>query len=202
MTAQVPPSVDYGNINDLLRQANGESEDTFVWKDQRRQSGNESGIAETGKSDNLPVEVKEKPRGKKKEAVDKNAGQARHARKAKESPNTVPGINDKAVPLSSPPATSGQHLSQKPADEKKHVSTDHANISHDEIMEAVSAFGKQKEAAHRHMIFMPDKLYHDLVAGYGQRNLSAILCTLARLHVEKYKLAMRQMITSRTDFLE
>lgn len=38
MTAQVPPSVDYGNINDLLRQANGESEDTFVWKDQRRQS--------------------------------------------------------------------------------------------------------------------------------------------------------------------
>lgn len=63
--------------------------------------GNESGIAETGKSDNLPVEVKEKPRGKKKEAVDKNAGQARHAGKAKESPNTVPGINDKAVPLSS-----------------------------------------------------------------------------------------------------
>lgn len=101
MTAQVPPSVDYGNINDLLRQANGESEDTFVWKDQRRQSGNESGIAETGKSDNLPVEVKEKPRGKKKEAVDKNAGQARHAGKAKESPNTVQGINDKAVPLSS-----------------------------------------------------------------------------------------------------
>lgn len=202
MTAQVPPPVDFGDINDLLRQANGESTETFVWKSKRQQLDRKQDSTEQEKLDNTLKEVKEEPRGKKKGAVSKADGQARHAGKAKESPTNVQSTKDNSASPSSSLAISGQHLSQKTNEEKKCVSRSHVDTDHDEILKALNAFGKLKETAHRHMIFMPDKLYHDLVAGYGQRNLSAILCTLARLHVEKYKKAMRQMIASRTDFFE
>lgn len=66
-------------------------------------------------------------------------------------------------------------------------------------MESVKAFDCHQEAFHRHVVILPDRLYNNLLACYGERSLSAVLCVLARLHVEQNKEAMRQMLTDRID---
>lgn len=75
MTAQVPPSVEFGDINDLLRQANGESTETFVWKCKRQQVKERSGSGEEDNQEPTHCKSKENKEEKGSGAVSKPARQ-------------------------------------------------------------------------------------------------------------------------------
>ena len=75
----------------------------------------------------------------------------------------------------------------------------YSDCGHEAFVESVKAFDYHQETFHRHVVILPDRLYNNLLACYGERSLSAVLCVLARLHVERNKEAMRQMLTDRID---
>lgn len=211
------PSLDYGDINELLREANGEISEEYVWPRKRRQVETPPVDVAGAKEKDKSVNDIESEESEEKEADTKAAGLARHAGKANKTKKSVeaqtgntasspppspPSFPTPKPPPSQPPPASVPHRTRKTAEQKPHVPDVWSDGDHASVMEALRVYHEQKDDSGRHLITMPNKLYHDIVASYGQRNLSAILCTLARQHVEKHKEAMMQMIASRTDFFE
>lgn len=199
MTAQVPPSVDFGDINDLLRQANGESTETFVWKCKRQQVKERSGSGEEDNQEPTHCTSKENKEEKGPGAVSRPVRQKEKAKRKAQKPET--DKDDKGGHASRPSflQTSHPDPTESKATDKDRTRHTHSDCGHDNFMESVKAFDCHQGAFHRHVVILPDRLYNNLLACYGERSLSAVLCVLARAHVERHKEAMRQMLTDRID---
>lgn len=197
MTAQVPPSVDFGDINDLLRQANGESTEAFVWKSKRQQVKERSS---SGSEDHQePAHCKENEEKKGPGAESKPARQKEKAKRKAQKPETDNENKGDHAPRpsflqTSPPAQTESKATNK--GRSRHANSD---CEHEAFVESVKAFVYHHEAFHRHVVILPDRLYNNLLACYGERSLSAVLCVLAQMHIERNKEAMRQMLTDRID---
>ena len=98
-----------------------------------------------------------------------------------------------------PALPSYKHHHQTKRKVKPRTKEDYSDCGHEAFVESVKAFDYHQETCHRHVVILPDRLYNNLLACYGERSLSAVLCVLARLHVERNKEAMRQMLTDRID---
>ena len=150
MTAQVPPSVDFGDINDLLRQANGDSTETFVWKSKRQQVSKEN--------------KEEKGPG----AVSKPARQKEKAKRKAQKPETENENKGDHAPRPSFLQTSPPDQTESKATDKGRSRHVYSDCGHEAFVESVKAFDYHKETFHRHVVILPDRLYNNLLACYGE----------------------------------
>jgi hypothetical protein len=188
MTAP-PPSPGYGDINDLLRQANGGSSEVFEWAGKGRQP-----IIERQAPTKEPNPVQDS--GSKDVAAEQSGSRPASPKLQddQEATETQPTGRKRKQKSSSPPSPSAASLSSAPLPKRHSVPR-----SHDAFLEAIKVFEQNKAKGQRHQVYLPDKVVNNLKACYGDRSLSAVLSILAMNHVESYKEEMRQTFIHRTD---
>ena len=168
----------FGDIHELLRKVNGESETAYMWqsdknKDEIRQE--EPSEASEGPS---------KDTGKKVKPYSKS-----QPRKSKSPPQPTKRVGDKEKTV-------------EKTGEKKLSGKGSVPPSKDDLQAAIETFCYGNESGHRHMVFLPDDVYATLETVYGSNRISAILTALARTYIERNKEELRQLIATRTNLLQ
>ena len=168
----------FGDIHELLRKVNGESEPAYMWqsdknKDEIRQE--EPSEASEGPS---------KDTGKKVKPYSKS-----QPRKSKSPPQPTKPVGDKEKTVEK---TGAKKLSVKSS----------VPPSKEDLQSKIAAFCYGNENGHRHMVFLPDDVYATLETVYGSNRISAILTALAKTYIERNKEELRQLIATRTNLLQ
>ena len=168
----------FGDIHELLRKVNGESETAYMWqsdknKDEIRQE--EPSEASEGPS---------KDTGKKVKPYSKS-----QPRKSKSPPQPTKPVGDKEKTVEK---TGAKKLSVKSS----------VPPSKEDLQSKIEAFCYGNENGHRHMVFLPDDVYATLETVYGSNRISAILTALAKTYIERNKEELRQLIATRTNLLQ
>ena len=168
----------FGDIHELLRKVNGESETAYMWqsdknKDEIRQE--EPSEASEGPSKDTCKKVK--PYSKSQ------------PRKSKSPPQPTKPVGDKEKTV-------------EKTGEKKLSGKGSVPPSKDDLQAAIETFCYGNESGHRHMVFLPDDVYATLETVYGSNRISAILTALARTYIERNKEELRQLIATRTNLLQ
>ena len=168
----------FGDIHELLRKVNGESEPAYMWQSDK----NKDGIRQEE-----PTKAPEGPckdTGKKVKPYSKS-----QPRKSKSPPQPTKPVGDKEKTV-------------EKTGEKKLSGKGSVPPSKDDLQAAIETFCYGNESGHRHMVFLPDDVYATLETVYGSNRISAILTALARTYIERNKEELRQLIATRTNLLQ
>ena len=168
----------FGDIHELLRKVNGESEPAYMWQSDK----NKDGIRQEEPSE--ASEGPSKDTGKKVKPYSKS-----QPRKSKSPPQPTKPVGDKEKTVEK---TGAKKLSVKSS----------VPPSKDDLQSAIETFCYGNENGHRHMVFLPDDVYATLETVYGSNRISAILTALARTYIERNKEELRQLIATRTNLLQ
>ena len=168
----------FGDIHDLLRKVNGESEPAYMWQSDK----NKDGIRQE--------EPSESPEGPSKDTAKKVKPYSKsQPRKSKSPPQPTKPVGDKEKTVEK---TGAKKLSVKSS----------VPPFKDDLQSAIETFCYGNESGHRHMVFLPDDVYATLETVYGSNRISAILTALARTYIERNKEELRQLIATRTNLLQ
>ena len=168
----------FGDIHELLRKVNGESEPAYMWQSDK----NKDGIRQEE-----PTKAPEGPckdTGKKVKPHSKS-----QPRKSKSPPQPTKPVGDKEKTVEK---TGAKKLSVKSS----------VPPSKEDLQSKIEAFCYGNENGHRHMVFLPDDVYATLETVYGSNRISAILTALAKTYIERNKEELRQLIATRTNLLQ
>lgn len=168
----------FGDIHELLRKVNGESEPAYMWQSDK----NKDGIRQEGPLE--PPEGPSKDTAKKVKPYSKS-----QPRKSKSPPQPTKPVGDKEKTV-------------EKTGEKKLSGKGFVPPSKDDLQSKIEAFCYGNESGHRHMVFLPDNVYATLETVYGSNRISAILTALARTYIERNKEELRQLIATRTNLLQ
>ena len=178
MTANSPQPMVFGDIHELLRKVNGESEPAYMWQSDE----NKDGIRQE--------EPSESPEGPSKDTAKKVKPYSKsQPRKSKSPPQPTKPVGDKEKTVEK---TGAKKLSVKSS----------VPPFKDDLQSAIETFCYGNESGHRHMVFLPDDVYATLETVYGSNRISAILTALARTYIERNKEELRQLIATRTNLLQ
>ena len=184
----------FGDIHDLLRKVNGESEPVYMWQsDKQREEEvkpeepstvNEEQVKESDEKPNEetnPIAKKEdKPKAKKK----------------------VPPHNEKSIP---PPSEikreKEEDVAKKPKG-KKQFSVKNLAPFNEDMQSQIESFSYAVETGRRYWIFIPDDVHAAFETVYGGHRLSAIFTALARSFIEANKEELRQLVTRRSGLFQ
>lgn len=168
----------FGDIHELLRKVNGESEPAYMWQSDK----NKHEIRQEKPSE--APEGPSKDTGKKVKPYSKS-----QPRKSKSPPQPTKPVGDKEKTV-------------EKTREKKLSGKGSVPPSQDDLQAAIETFCYGNESGHRHMVFLPDDVYATLETVYGSNRISAILTALARTYIERNKEELRQLIATRTNLLQ
>ncbi len=168
----------FGDIHELLRKVNGESEPAYMWQSDK----NKDGIRQ--EEPTKAPEGPSKDTGKNVKPYSKS-----QPRKSKSPPQPTKPIGDKEKTVEK---TGAKKLSVKSS----------VPPSKDDLQSAIETFCYGNESGHRHMVFLPDDVYATLETVYGSNRISAIFTALARTYIERNKEELRQLIATRTNLLQ
>ena len=168
----------FGDIHELLRKVNGESEPAYMWQSDK----NKDGIRQE--------EPTKAPEGPSKDTCKKVKPYSKSLpRKSKSPPQPTKPVGDKEKTVEK---TGAKKLSVKGS----------VPPSKEDLQSKIEAFCYGNESGHRHMVFLPDDVYATLETVYGSNRISAILTALARTYIERNKEELRQLIAMRTNLLQ
>ena len=184
----------FGDIHELLRKVNGESEPAYMWQSNNQ---GEDVKPETPQmvsekqesSDKEEPSSAEKPKPDKDQTPSSDSNSEEKPRKKKTKPPPSKSASQKEAPIT-------DNGAEKPKSRKS------AFISKEDIQSQIEPFSYTVEKGHRHYVFLPDEVFATLETVYGSNRLSAVFTALARAFIDANKEELRRLIAHRTNLLQ
>ena len=183
----------FGDIHDLLRKVNGESEPVYMWQSDKQRddvkpeeppAANEDQVKEPDEKPNEETnsiaKTEDKPRAKKK----------------------VPPHKDKNMPPSSETKREKEEDIAKKPKGNKQLSVKNLAPFKEDMQSQIESFSYAVETGRRYWIFIPDDVHVAFETVYGGHRLSAIFTALARSFIEANKEELRQLVTRRSGLFQ
>ena len=194
MTDGTPQPMVFGDIHELLRKVNGESEPAYMWQSDKPK--------EEVTPEEPPTAHEEQPHGSDVKPIEES------------SPTTTAETGDDKQPKGTgkahPQKEQRKPRPSKPVKKKepkeaerteKNESVSHANktsFSKSDILSQIEAFSCDSETGRRHWIFLPNDVVTTLEAVYGSHRISAIITALTRSFIDANKEDLRRLVTHRS----
>lgn len=192
----------FGDIHDLLRKVNGESEPAYMWQSDKQ--GKEVRTEE-------PPAVQEEQVRDPDEKSDKESRQeTSEEASAIAKPEKVPKARRKDQPhkekshssVSNPVKEKEPKHTEPSKVNKPLVNKSQSSFPKNDILSQIEAFSCDTETGHRHWIFLPTDVVTTLEAVYGSHRISAIFTALARSFIDANKEELRRLVTHRSGLFE
>ena len=195
MTDGTPQPMVFGDIHELLRKVNGESEPAYMWQSDKPKEEVKSEEPSSASEQQSQKDDKEKSPStedletdkEQKPAVEPNQQEKPHKSKAKPSSSKTAKMEEETVT---------EVVKERP---KAKMS---ALPSKEDIQAQIESFSYAIEKGHRHWVFLPDEVFVTLEIVYGRNRLSAIFTALAKAFIDANKDELRRLITHRTNLLQ
>ena len=185
----------FGDIHELLRKVNGESEPAYMWQSEKpkeevkpeepspasEQQGQKNGKEKSPSKENLETDKEQIPVAE--------PGQKEKPRKSRVKP---------------PPPKTEREEERKAAENVKEIPKAKISAlpSKKDIQSQIESFSYAMEKGHRHWVFLPDEVFATLETVYGSNRLSAVFTALARVFIDANKEEPRRLIAHRTNLLQ
>lgn len=184
----------FGDIHELLRKVNGESQPAYMWQSDKpkeevkpeepsqapEQRSQKDDKEKPPSTDNLETDKEQKP------VVESSQKEKPRKSKAKPSPSKTEKEDEKAAEKVK--ERSNAKISAFPSKEN--------------IQAQIESFSYAIEKGHRHWVYLPDEVFVTLEIVYGRNRLSAIFTALAKAFIDANKDELRQLIAHRTNLLQ
>ena len=184
----------FGDIHELLRKVNGESEPAYMWQSDKqgeevKPETHEMVSGEQKSSDKEEPSSAERPKPDKDQTPSSVSYSEEKPRKKKTKPPPSKSASQKEAPIT-------DNGAEKPKSRKS------AFISKEDIQSQIESFSYTVEKGHRHYVFLPDEVFATLETVYGSNRLSAVFTALARAFIDANKEELRRLIAHRTNLLQ
>ena len=184
----------FGDIHDLLRKVNGESEPAYMWQSDKqgeevKPETHEMVSEEQKSSDKEEPSSAERPKSDNDQTPSSYSNSEEKPRKKKTKPPPSKSASQKEAPIT-------DNGAEKPKSRKS------AFISKEDIQSQIESFSYTVEKGHRHYVFLPDEVFATLETVYGSNRLSAVFTALARAFIDANKDELRRLIAHRTNLLQ
>lgn len=184
----------FGDIHELLRKVNGESEPAYMWQSDKqgeevKPETHEMVSEEQKSSDKEEPLSAERPKSDNDQTPSSDSNQKENPRKKKAKPPPSKSTGQKEAPVT-------DNGAEKPKARKS------AFISKEDIQSQIGSFSYTVEKGHRHYVFLPDEVFATLETVYGSNRLSAVFTALARAFIDANKEELRRLIAHRTNLLQ
>ena len=184
----------FGDIQELLRKVNGESQPAYMWQSDKpkeevkpeepsqapEQRSQKDDKEKPPSTDNLETDKEQKP------VAESSQKEKSRKSKAKPSPSKTEKEDGKAAEKVK--ERSNAKISALPSKEN--------------IQAQIESFSYAIEKGHRHWVYLPDEVFVTLEIVYGRNRLSAIFTALAKAFIDANKDELRQLIAHRTNLLQ
>ena len=184
----------FGDIHELLRKVNGESQPAYMWQSDKPKEEVKPEEPSQAPEQRSQKDDKEKPPSTDNLETDKEQKPVAESSQ-KEKPR-----KSKAKP--SPSKTEKED--EKVAEKVKERSNAKISVlpSKENIQAQIESFSYAIEKGHRHWVYLPDEVFVTLEIVYGRNRLSAIFTALAKAFIDANKDELRQLIAHRTNLLQ
>ena len=184
----------FGDIHELLRKVNGESQPAYMWQSDKPKEEVKPEEPSQAPEQRSQKDDKEKPPSTDNLETDKEQKPVAESSQ-KEKPR-----KSKAEP--SPSKTEKED--EKAAEKVKERSNAKISAlpSKENIQAQIESFSYAIEKGHRHWVYLPDEVFVTLEIVYGRNRLSAIFTALAKAFIDANKDELRQLIAHRTNLLQ
>ena len=184
----------FGDIHELLRKVNGESEPAYMWQSDKqgeevKPETHEMVSEEQKSSDKEEPSSAERRKPDNDQTPSSDSNPEEKPRKKKTKPPPSKSASQKEAPIT-------DNGAEKPKSRKS------AFISKEDIQSQIESFSYTVEKGHRHYVFLPDEVFATLETVYGSNRLSAVFTTLARAFIDANKEELRRLIAHRTNLLQ
>ena len=184
----------FGDIHELLRKVNGESEPAYMWQSDKqgeevKPETHEMVSEEQKSSDKKEPSSAERPKPDNDQTPSSDSNSEEKPRKKKTKPPPSKSASQKEAPIT-------DNGAEKPKSRKS------AFISKEDIQSQIESFSYTVEKGHRHYVFLPDEVFATLETVYGSNRLSAVFTALARAFIDANKEELRRLIAHRTNLLQ
>ena len=185
----------FGDIHELLRKVNGESEPAYMWQSDKPKE-------EVKPEEPFPAEEKQSQKD------DKEKCPSTEDSETDKEPSIETEPCQKEKPRKSrvkpPPAKPEREEERKAAENVKEIPKAKISAlpSKKDIQSQIESFSYAMEKGHRHWVFLPDEVCVTLEIVYGRNRLSAIFTALAKAFIDANKDELRRLITHRTNLLQ
>ena len=184
----------FGDIHELLRKVNGESEPAYMWQSDKqgeevKPETHEMVSEEQKSSDKEEPSSAERPKPDNDQTPSSDSYSEEKPRKKKTKPPPSKSASQKEAPIT-------DNGAEKPKSRKS------AFISKEDIQSQIESFSYTVEKGHRHYVFLPDEVFATLETVYGSNRLSAVFTALARAFIDANKDELRRLIAHRTNLLQ
>ena len=184
----------FGDIHELLRKVNGESEPAYMWQSDKqgeevKPETHEMVSEEQKSSDKEEPSSAERPKPDNDQTPSSDSNSEEKPRKKKTKPPPSKSVSQKEAPIT-------DNGAEKPKTRKS------AFISKEDIQSQIDSFSYTVEKGHRHYVFLPDEVFTTLETVYGSNRLSAVFTALARAFIDANKEELRRLIAHRTNLLQ
>jgi DNA mismatch repair ATPase MutL len=184
----------FGDIHELLRKVNGESEPAYMWQSDKqgeevKPETHEMVSEEQKSSDKEEPSSAERPKPDNDQTPSSDSNPEEKPRKKKTKPPPSKSASQKEAPIT-------DNGAEKPKSRKS------AFISKEDIQSQIESFSYTVEKGHRHYVFLPDEVFATLETVYGSNRLSAVFTALARAFIDANKEELRRLIAHRTNLLQ
>ena len=184
----------FGDIHDLLRKVNGESEPAYMWQSDKQgeemKPETSQMVSEKQKSsDKEEPSSAERPEPDKDQIPSDDSNPEEKPIKKKAKPPPSKNTSPKEAPVT-------DNGVEKPKARKSSF------ISKEDILSQIGSFSYTIEKGHRHYVFLPDEVFATLETVYGSNRLSAVFTALARAFIDANKEELRRLIAHRTNLLQ
>lgn len=183
----------FGDIHELLRKVNGESEPAYMWQSDKPK--------EEVKPEELQKDQKEQSCEPSQKPEEEPSPIARETDDDKPSESTGKALPQKEQRKSRP----SRHVKKKESKEAERTETkeslsngNRTSFSKNDILSQIQAFSCDFENGRRHWVFLPDDVVTTLEAVYGSHRISAIITVLARSFIDANKDDLRRLVTHRS----
>ena len=195
MTDGTPQPMVFGDIHELLRKVNGESEPAYMWQSDKPKEEVKPEEPSPASEQQGQKDDKEKPPSKENLETDKE-----------QIPVAEPGLKEKPRKsrVKPPPPKTEREEERKAAENVKEIPKAKISAlpSKKDIQSQIESFSYAMEKGHRHWVFLPDEVFVTLEIVYGRNRLSAIFTALAKAFIDANKDELRRLITHRTNLLQ
>lgn len=184
----------FGDIHELLRKVNGESEPAYMWQSDKqgeevKPETHEMVSEEQKSSDKKEPSSAERPKPDNDQTPSSDSNPEEKPRKKKTKPPPSKSASQKEAPIT-------DNGAEKPKSRKS------AFISKENIQSQIESFSYTVEKGHRHYVFLPDEVFATLETVYGSNRLSAVFTALSRAFIDANKEELRRLIAHRTNLLQ
>lgn len=185
----------FGDIHELLRKVNGESQPAYMWQSDKPKEEVKPEEPSPASEQQGQKNDKEKPPSKENLETDKE-----------QKPVAEPGQKEKPRKsrVKPPPPKTEREEERKAAENVKEIPKAKISAlpSKKDIQSQIESFSYAMEKGHRHWVFLPDEVFVTLEIVYGRNRLSAIFTALAKAFIDANKDELRRLITHRTNLLQ